>query len=49
MLQHYGEITANKVRQKVTMSPVTNTRGDQDSDMLYNCLRKSVNDTIFAK
>jgi hypothetical protein len=48
MLQHYGEITANEVRQKAMTYLGTNTREDQDSNMMYNCLCKLVNDAMFA-
>jgi hypothetical protein len=49
LLQHYGEITLNEVRQKAMTYLGTSNRNDQDSDMLYNCLRKSINDQVFAK
>jgi predicted small secreted protein len=49
MLQHYGEITANMVRQKAMTYLGTNTRDEQDSNIMYNCLCKSVRDTIIAK
>jgi hypothetical protein len=49
LLQHYGEVTPIEVRQKANTYIGTSTRDDQDSDMMYNCLRKSVNDAVFAK
>jgi hypothetical protein len=48
MLQHYGEITMSEVRQKAMMYLGLSNRNDQDSDMMYNCLRKSINDAVFA-
>jgi hypothetical protein len=49
MLQHYGEITMTDVRQKTLTYLGLCNRNDQDSDMLYNCLRKSISDGMFAK
>jgi hypothetical protein len=49
LLQHYGEIMANEVRQKANTYLGLNNRHDQDSDMMYNCLRKSISDSVFAK
>jgi hypothetical protein len=49
LLEHYGEITRDVIKAKAVTYLGTNTREDQDSDMLYNCLRKSITDTVFAK
>jgi hypothetical protein len=49
MLQHYGEITMSEVRQKAMTYLGLSNRNDQDSDMMYNCLRKSINNVVFAK
>jgi hypothetical protein len=40
---------ASIVKKKVMTYLGTNTSEDQDSNMLYNCLQKSVNDKIFEK
>ncbi len=49
LLQHYGKITMSKVRQKVLTYLGISNRDDQDSDMMYNCLQKSISDAVFAK
>jgi hypothetical protein len=49
MLQHYGEITMADVRQNTLTYLGLCNRNDQDSHMMYNCLRKSISDGMFAK
>jgi hypothetical protein len=49
LLQHYSEITMNEVKQKAMTYLGLSNRNDQDSDMMYNCLRKSINDSVFTK
>jgi hypothetical protein len=49
LLQHYGELTMSEVRQKAMTYLGLSNRNDQDSDMMFNCLRKSINDSVFAK
>jgi hypothetical protein len=49
LVTHYGEISREVVRrQALTYIGMDNHR-DQDSDMMFNCLRKSITDAVFAK
>jgi hypothetical protein len=53
LIQHYGEITRSQVRQHALTYLGTGNRHDQNSDMMFNCLRKSVTkevlDTVFTE
>ena len=53
LILHYGEITRDQVRQHSLTYLGTGNHQDQNSDMLYNCLRKSVArevlDTVFTE
>jgi hypothetical protein len=48
LIEHYGEITKAEVQQAAVTYLGTNNRRDQDSDMMYNCLRKSISAKVFA-
>jgi hypothetical protein len=48
LIKHYGEITKAEVQEAAATYLGTNNRRDQDSDMMYNCLRKSVSAKVFA-
>jgi hypothetical protein len=48
LLQNYGEIRREKVRQKATTYLGTSDRQDQDSDMIYYCLCKSITEEVFV-
>jgi hypothetical protein len=47
-LTNYGEITRAEVTRKAATYLGTNNREEQDSNMLYNCLRKSITDEVYA-
>jgi hypothetical protein len=53
LIQHYGEVTRSQVRQHALTYLGTGNRHDQNSDMMFNCLRKSVTkevlDTVFTE
>jgi hypothetical protein len=49
LIKHYGEITKAEVQAAAVTYLGTDYRRDQDSDMMYNCLRKSVSNAVFAK
>lgn len=48
LLTNYGEITRAEVTRRVATYLRTNNREEQDSDMLFNCLRKSITDEVYA-
>jgi hypothetical protein len=47
LIKHYGEITKAEVHTAALTYLGTNDRRDQDSDMVYNCLRKSITHKVF--
>jgi hypothetical protein len=49
LLNNYGEITKEDVTLKAQGYLGTDNREDQDSDMIFNCLRKSVTDNVYAQ
>jgi hypothetical protein len=49
LLTNYGEVKRTDVAQKAGQYLGTNNREEQDSDMIFNCLRKSITDTVFAQ
>jgi hypothetical protein len=49
LLTNYGEITRAEVAQKAQGYLGTDNREEQDSDMIYNCLRKSITDEVYAQ
>ncbi len=49
LLKSYGEVTRADVIQKTRRYLGTDNREDQDSDMIFNCLRKSVMDNVYAQ
>jgi hypothetical protein len=46
LLTNYGEIT--EVTRKAATYLGTNNREEQDSDMLFNCFRKSITNEVYA-
>jgi hypothetical protein len=48
LIKHYGEITKAEVQEAAATYLGTNNRRDQDSDMMYNCLRKLISAKVFA-
>jgi hypothetical protein len=48
LIKHYGEITREEVMQQAMTCLGTGTHNDQNSDMIYNCLHKSVIKEILA-
>jgi hypothetical protein len=48
LLTNYGELTRAEVTRKAATYLGTNNREEQDSDMLFNCLRKSITDKVYA-
>jgi hypothetical protein len=48
LLTNYGEITRAEVTRKAATYLGTNNREEQDSDMLFNCLRKSMTNEVYA-
>ena len=48
LLTNYGEITRAEVTRKAATYLGTNNREEQDSYMLFNCLRKSVTNEVYA-
>ncbi len=48
LIKHYGEITKAEVQEAAAAYLGMNNRRDQDSDMMYNCLRKSISAKVFA-
>jgi hypothetical protein len=49
LLTNYGEITRTEVALKAQRYLGTNNREEQDSNMIFNCLRKSITDSVFAQ
>jgi hypothetical protein len=49
LLTNYGEITRTEVAAKAQQYLGTDNRQEQDSDMIFNCLRKSITDDVFAQ
>jgi hypothetical protein len=48
LIKHYGEITKAEVHQATATYLGTNNHNKQDSDIMYNCLRKSISAKVFA-
>lgn len=48
LIEHYGEITKAEVQQAAAAYLGTNNCRDQDSDMMYNCLHKSISAKVCA-
>jgi len=48
LLTNYGEITRAEVTRKAATYLGTNNREEQDSYMLFNCLRKSITDEVYV-
>jgi hypothetical protein len=46
IIKQYGEITSVQVKQHALTYLGTGTRDDQNSDMIFNCLRKSITKEI---
>ncbi len=42
LIRHYGEITKAEVQAATLTNLGTDDCRDQDSDMMFNCLRKSI-------
>lgn len=49
LMMHYGEISRDEIRQMAMTNLGTNNQQDQDSNMIYHCLRKSISNVVFAK
>jgi hypothetical protein len=49
LLTNYGEVTRAEVEQKARGYLGTDNQEEQDSDMIYNCLRKSITDEVYAQ
>jgi hypothetical protein len=47
LIKHYGEIKKAEVQASALTYLGTNDRRDQDSDMVFNCLRKSITNKVF--
>jgi hypothetical protein len=49
IVNNYGEISLTQVQMKAATYLGSDNRDDQDSDMIYHCLRRSITDEVFAK
>lgn len=49
LITQYGEISREEVQRQALIYIGTNNHRDQDSDMVFNCLKKSITDVVFAK
>ncbi len=49
LITQYGEISREEVQRQALTYIGTNNHRDQDSDMVFNYLKKSITDVVFAK